>query len=205
LPNIVRVVSVVPTSESVQTISFWRGVLPHWEVVDGRYFVTLRLANSLPHRVAEDLATILKDASEQNYLKRSRRYFRELEHWLAANHGELHLEDEAIATMIMDGIAHYEQLGYWHVSAAVVMPNHLHALLHCETLGLSQVMKRFKQYTAREANRKLDRKGKRFWQREWFDHWSRSAQEDDRIISYIRNNPVRAGLVKRPEDWQWSQ
>jgi putative transposase len=174
-------------------------------VVDGRYFVTLRLANSLPHRVAEDLATILKDASEQNYLKRSRRYFRELEHWLAANHGELHLQNEAIATMIMDGIAHYEQLGYWHVSAAIVMPNHLHALLHCETLGLSQVMKRFKQYTAREANRKLDRKGKRFWQREWFDHWSRSAQEDDRIISYIRNNPVRAGLVKRPEDWKWSQ
>ena len=32
-----------------------------------------------------------------------------------------------------------------------------------------------------------------------------SAQEDDRIISYIRNNPVRAGLVKRPEDWKWSQ
>ena len=41
--------------ESVRTISFWRGVLPHWEVVDARYFVTLRLANSLPRGVAEDL------------------------------------------------------------------------------------------------------------------------------------------------------
>ncbi len=192
-------------SESVQTISFWRGVLPHWEVVDGRYFITLRLANSLPRGAAEDLAAILKDASEQDYLKRSRRYFRELEHWLAANHGALYLQDEAIATMILDGIAHYERLGYWHVSAAVVMPNHLHAFFRCETVGLSQAMKRFKQYTAREANRMLDRKGKRFWQREWFDHWSRSAQEDDRIISYIRNNPVCAGLAKSPEDWPWGK
>jgi len=192
-------------SESVQTISFWRGVLPHWEVADGRYFVTLRLANSLPRGVAEDLAGILTDAAEQDYLKRSRRYFRELERWLAANHGVLYLQDEAIATMIIGGIAHYEKLGYWHVSAAVVMPNHIHAFFRCGALGLSQVMKRFKQYTAREANRILGREGKRFWQREWFDHWSRSAQEDDGIISYIRSNPVSAGLVKRPEDWQWSR
>ena len=50
--------------ESVRTISFWRGVLPHWEIVDGRYFVTLRLANSLPRGVAEDLATILTSDGE---------------------------------------------------------------------------------------------------------------------------------------------
>ena len=192
-------------AESVQTISFWRGVLPHWEVVDGRYFVTLRLANSLPHRVVEDLAGILKDASEQDFLKRSRRYFRELEHWLDANHGSVYLREQAIAEVILDTFDKYERLGYWHVSAATVMPNHVHAFFRCGTLSLSRVMKRFKRYTAREANRILDRKGKRFWQREWFDHWSRSAQEDDRIISYIRNNPVRAGLVKRPEDWRWAQ
>jgi putative transposase len=64
-------------------------------------------------------------------------------------------------------------------------------------------MKRFKKYTGREANRILNRKGQRFWQREWFDHWSRTPQEDDKIISYIRNNPVHAGLVENAEDWPW--
>lgn len=189
--------------ESVQTLGFWRGVLPHWEVVDRRYFVTVRLANSLPVSVAADLSQILKETSEKDFLARSRRYFRELEHWLDANSGALYLQDERIAEILIDGFAHYERLGYWKVSAATVMPNHIHAFLRCGTLSLSRVMQRFKQYTARESNRVLGRQGKRFWQREWFDHWSRSAQEDDRIISYIRNNPVRAGLVSQPDDWQW--
>jgi len=61
-----------------------------------------------------------------------------------------------------------------------------------------------KGYTAREANRILGRTGQHFWQEESFDHWSRDEDEFFRIIAYIENNPVKAGLVTRPEDWQWS-
>jgi hypothetical protein len=32
-----------------RTISFWHGRLPHWEVEDGRYFITLHLAGAIPH------------------------------------------------------------------------------------------------------------------------------------------------------------
>ena len=190
--------------EQIQTVSFWRGVLPHWEVVDGRYFVTVRLANSLPRGVAQDLAAILADASEDTHIERSRQYFRQLEHWLDKNHGAKYLRDHNVAKLVMDTITKYEDLGYWRVMAATVMPNHIHLFFRCESLSVSVVMKRFKKYTAREANRILNRKGKRFWQREWFDHWSRSQQEDDKIISYTSNNPVRAGLVSKPEDWPWT-
>jgi hypothetical protein len=31
-----------------ETIDFWVGRLPHWEVVDGRYFVTIHLAGAIP-------------------------------------------------------------------------------------------------------------------------------------------------------------
>jgi hypothetical protein len=44
----------------------------------------------------------------------------------------------------------------------------------------------------------------RFWQYEWFDHWSRSGEQEDgiiRYIRYIRDTPVKAGLVKRYSDW----
>jgi hypothetical protein len=44
----------------------------------------------------------------------------------------------------------------------------------------------------------------RFWQREWFDHWSRSDDEDERTVVYIRNNPVKAGLVKSYQDWPYA-
>ena len=61
-----------------------------------------------------------------------------------------------------------------------------------------------KGYTALEANRILGQTGETFWQNESFDHWPRDQDEFFRIVDYIENNPVKAGLVDRPEDWIWS-
>ena len=41
-------------------------------------------------------------------------------------------------------------------------------------------------------------------QMETFDHWARDEAEMYRIIDYIENNPVRAGLVDLPQHWRWS-
>jgi len=46
--------------------------------------------------------------------------------------------------------------------------------------------------------------GQPFWQIESFDHWARNQIEFQRIVSYIENNPVKAGLVLSPQDWRWS-
>jgi len=61
-----------------------------------------------------------------------------------------------------------------------------------------------KGYTARQANRMLGRTGEAFWQPESYDHWVRSEQEWGRIVRYIENNPVGAGLASRPEAYPWS-
>ena len=68
---------------------------------------------------------------------------------------------------------------------------------------MKELMRGFKHWTGTQGNRLLGRAGDRFWQDEWFDHWSRSADETDRIAHYIRQNPVRAGLVKSAEDWPY--
>lgn len=185
------------------TISFWRGVLPHWEVVDGRYFVTVRLANSLPRRVTEELSAALSDATEKDFLKKSRAYFKQVEQWLDKNTGDTWLRRPELAGIVQSTIDKYAELGHWHMSAAVTMPNHVHLFFRCGDRSLSHVMRGFKRYTARACNAALGREGKRFWQKEWFDHWSRSTQEDDKIVSYIRNNPVQAGLVKDGKEWPW--
>ncbi len=185
-----------------RTSAFWRGALPHWEVVDGRYFVTLHLANSLPSVVAEKLRQELA-AQEGDPQVRSQAYFRQLDYWLDAHHGDVHLKHPAVAAWVVDTIKQYQRAGYWQVLAYAVLPNHLHLFFRCGILTLSDVMKRFKRCTAREANRLLAARGERFWQREWFDHWSRSTQEDDKIIAYIRNNPMRAGLIRQAETWPW--
>ena len=94
--------------------------------------------------------------------------------------------------------------------------NHLHLLLRPNPTNtgsesstdsfvpLSVITKSIKGYTAREANRILKRTGQQFWQQESFDHWPRDEGEFSRIIEYIESNPIKAGLVHRPEDWQWS-
>jgi len=43
-----------------------------------------------------------------------------------------------------------------------------------------------------------------YWQHETFDHWARNDAEAIRIIRYIENNPVAAGLCARPEDFPFS-
>jgi putative transposase len=46
--------------------------------------------------------------------------------------------------------------------------------------------------------------GRPFWQEESYDRLVRDEQEFERVRSYVENNPVRAGLVRRAEEFQWS-
>ena len=64
-------------------------------------------------------------------------------------------------------------------------------------------MQSLKGFSAARCNCQLGSHGT-FWQQESYDHWVRDADELERIIRYIENNPVKAGLVIRPEDWLFS-
>jgi REP element-mobilizing transposase RayT len=69
---------------------------------------------------------------------------------------------------------------------------------------LPQITHWLKGRTAVEANRLLGRTGEAFWQHESYDHWVRNEREFNRIVAYIEENPVSAGLAARAEDWPWS-
>ena len=85
----------------------------------------------------------------------------------------------------------------------VIMANHVH-LLVLPKEAPSRFLKTLKGYTAREANRLLERTGQPFWQAETYDHSVRDEKQAERIRVYIENNPVQAVLVGRPEDYRWS-
>ncbi len=193
-------------SSAVVTTSFWRGHLPHWQVAGGRYFVTLRLAGSLPRAVSLRLRGELAAAKGPTRSTIQRRIFREIETWLdrvdpACNQ----LADPRIAKLVTDAIDGHAARGWWTMHTYVIMPSHLHLFFSLQRAGLSETLTPFKRYTARKANRILNRTGGKFWQEEWFDHWSRSGIEDSRIRSYIRQNPVRAGLVSAPDAWPYKK
>jgi len=83
------------------------------------------------------------------------------------------------------------------------MPNHVHILIR-PSADLSRITKAIKNFSAREANAILGRSGQPFWQDESFDRWVRNQEELQKIIRYIEENPVNAGLVVRSQDWRWS-
>ena len=85
----------------------------------------------------------------------------------------------------------------------VVMPNHVHLLI-TPLAPLPEVLRRVKGRTSRESNVLLGSTGKPFWQHESYDHWVRGGDEFRRIQAYIENNPVKAGLVRTPEEYPWS-
>jgi len=65
---------------------------------------------------------------------------------------------------------------------------------------LSAIMHSLKSYTANQANKLLGQSGP-FWQKESYDHWVRDDDELERIVDYINNNPVKAGLVAAAHEW----
>jgi len=92
--------------------------------------------------------------------------------------------------------------------AAVVMPDHVHLLLtplrdeNGWPHSLASILKLIKGISARELSRLLGRAGP-LWQEESFDHVLRGNESFVEKLEYIRQNPVRRGLVERPEDYPW--
>lgn len=118
--------------------------------------------------------------------------------------GPLSLKDPRIAGQVAAAI----RIGAWErqfydLDAWVIMPNHVHLLVLPKT-PLRAITRWLKGSTARAANRLLGRQNHPFWQDESYDHWVRSQREFDRIVRYIEENPVSAGLVGSAELWRWS-
>jgi len=83
------------------------------------------------------------------------------------------------------------------------MPNHVHALIEVWQTPLGKILKGWKGYTGKEANKILRCEGT-FWQDDYFDRYIRDEAHYRRVVRYIENNPVKAGLVAMALDWPWS-
>lgn len=198
-----------------ETIVFWRGRLPHWEVVGGRYFVTFHLYGAIPAQGQQRVLALsaeferLPKSCEDQRLQLQRRVFAEMEKWLDRADAANHLQHPDVAAMLVDAIRFREGRD-WHMLEFVVMPSHIH--LFFETLPeggdpfqprLKTALEQFKRWTGHRAAKVLPLSDGHFWQDEWFDHWSRSDEEDERICAYIRRNPEKAGLVASYQDWPY--
>jgi REP element-mobilizing transposase RayT len=83
------------------------------------------------------------------------------------------------------------------------MPNHYHATLRPTRPNLSEALRRLNSRYAQWWNKRHERVGHVFQGR----FKDQIVQQEGYLLAlcrYVAMNPVRAGLVKRPEDWEWS-
>ena len=202
--------------------------LPHIVPPDSTFFVTFRLVDSIPKSVVRsyqgkidllenETTRVLKQEGESPLaiaqLERLLAFKRE---WYAKFEDVLHkaivgpawLKDKRVAQIVADGLHFLDNRAY-KLNAYCVMSNHVHTVFRPlltesgSQFSLARIMKSIKGYTAREANRVLGRKGN-FWEPENYDHYVRDATEYERIIRYVLNNPVKAGLVSHWQEWEWN-
>jgi REP element-mobilizing transposase RayT len=194
-----------------RTIKFMRRNLPHWEVENAEYFVTVRCADSLPRDAVLRLAELHQTMAattpgSPEFAGIQRQLFRTLEKYLDAGHGACPLREPLCARIVIDELA---SLAEWHIEAVhyTIMPNHWHALISPQPecgRSLSEIMKRLKGRSARRIRQQIGGRGP-IWQREWFDRWIRDENERDRVIDYIRQNPVRAHLADIWASHPWTK
>ena len=190
------------------TIRFVRRSLPHWIVADASYFVTIRLAGSLPRAVVEAMREEREAAckDEQVRLDLARKQFMRIESMLDSDARQrMDLAVPEVAERCMKNLQWLRERG-WHIYAATFLGNHAHMLMRSEqgvSAMLLEDLDNYKGFTGRESNKLLGRNG-RFWARDQFDHWLRNGEKFDDIIRYIARNPVKAGLVGKWTDWPWT-
>jgi len=168
-----------------------RGYLPHLKAQGGAYFVTFRLADSLPQQILEALRQLPPEAQTAR-----------VDEYLDAAHGACSLRDERVAGALRNILSKYDGERY-RLHAWAIMPNHVHLVIEpLHDFTLSDVLQGIKSASAHEANRLLDRQGE-FWQRESYDHLVRDDDDMARCCRYVQDNPVRAGLSASAEAYRF--
>jgi hypothetical protein len=162
-------------------VSHLSGNLPHWRQKGVTYFVTFRLADSLPQeRLAEWCAEREAwmhahpephdEATRRDYYERFPHRFQE---WLDAGAGSCVLAVPEVKRLI-EGVLHHFHGKRYDLDAFVVAPNHVHVIVTPRpSHDLSQVLHSWKSFTAHEIQ-KVEAASRRLqelqvWQKESFD------------------------------------
>ncbi len=192
-----------------------RGYLPHIKVEGVAYFVTFRLADSLPREVVlrlkeqrNDLVRRAKqETPDDQDCVRSRLfawYSAEVDSVLDHHSGAAWLRRPEIATIVANALRHFEADRY-ALHSWCIMPNHVHVVVRPHAgHSLESILHSWKSYTANQANKFLGRTGDSFWQTESYDHWIRDDVDFAHCCRYTEDNPVSAGLVAHAIEWRWS-
>lgn len=180
--------------------------LPHWRQPGATYFVTFRLADSLPRNVLDYLARVRHElyrlGSDPAANELRERYEREstqqIETVLDEGHGCCVLQDSDNARIVRECLEYGLGERHW-LGCAVIMSNHCHIVIRpLGTFGLDELLQKIKGISARRINQRSGTQGS-LWEAESYDRIIRDKEHLYRVIQYIGRNPTKCGQPRNPE------
>jgi putative transposase len=186
-----------PYSELRQT----ENRLPHWEQNGAIYFVTFRLADSIPAKLRSDWSyereTWLKlnpqPWSIEVELEYHQRFAGKIEEWSDAGYGSCILRRPDCGRIVDETLRHFDGNRIGLISS-VVMPNHVHVLfVQNPEFSVEKVLRSWKSYPARQINALID-SSTPLWEKDYFDRLIRDEKHLANCVRYIRRNPAKAKL-----------
>jgi len=171
-----------------------RGYLPHFDAGAVVQSITFRLADSLPRRVYEDILSSAKTDEDR---------FRRLDGLIDRGRGACILKLPDVAALVENAFLFFDGRRY-RLLSWTIMPNHVHVMI--EQIGgypLGGVLHSWKSFTAKAIN-KLRGSSGAIWSPDYHDRFIRNTEHYEYACSYIEQNPVKAGLAIRAEDWRFS-
>jgi len=175
----------------------YRRKLPHIVPANAVFFITYRIAGSLP------LSIINKYQIDKKTKEIPPKYFEIIEDYLDTQKGILTKKE--IVKIIEESLWYYNDK-YYKLIAFCIMPNHVHLLINTNNFpykNLFSIMKLIKGVSSNKINKRIGKKGQ-FWQHKSYDRMVRDRNELGNIIDYILNNPVKAKLVNNWKEWNYT-
>jgi putative transposase len=122
------------------------------------------------------------------------------------------LTDEPAALVLIREWQSARERHHWAIGRYVIMPDHVHFFCRPEREAkkLSLFVGAWKTWTSRNIQKIRPQPAaaattsRSLWQREFFDHLLRSGESYGEKWNYVRDNPVRAGLVASADDWPYA-
>lgn len=171
--------------------------LPHWQQNAKYYFITYRLADSIPQakyqtllQQKEDwLAQNPKPWTDQQETHYHKTFSNQFDKWLDDGLGTCTLKNPQAAEIVANAFKHFHGEKY-DLDNFVVMPNHVHVTIKLnEGENLSEIIQSWKSFTAKEIN-KLNNTQGTLWQADYWDRLIRDEEHLHSVREYVAKNPA---------------
>jgi putative transposase len=193
-----------------------RRKLPHWTQDGATYFITFRLADSLPAEKLRELERFREEwllahaepRDEAAWNELHRETMCRVDDRLDAGSGECWLRDPTCSGIVCRALHHFHEQRYF-LSCYCLMPNHAHVLVRpFAGFEPSDLLHSWKSYTAKVINQHLGRSGD-VWEAESYDTLVRDSEHLWKVVRYIGKNPGKAGIPEvrwvRYVDPEWEK